>query len=193
MNILHPSGGDQYWSSVLHSFDPRTPSGALNLAGALYPGRITSDSVPMDLPSTVPGVRIERVIRRFGPYKNFMGDIDLKSAPGSGMPGGGLWKGTSDVGYNAFDRNNHLIGSIMGTLYPTHTYIQSVYVDPQYRNTPLFHDLVRPALQRGLPIQAAVVNEKLVGVLRRLQQSGRFPPLNQLYLPPEFEARESAD
>jgi len=181
----HAAG--QYWKGVAESYNPLHPAGALNLAGALYPGRLTSETVPYELPSSVPGIRIIRVPRTGGGYVNDQGMIrTMPPRVGPKFTGGfspppGMNKGTAEIAYAAVDPQGKVVGSIKGLLDPETTFINSVYVDPLYRNTTLFHDLVRPVMQRskatGATIEASIVNPKLRALVHRLSGRSGMPRL----------------
>jgi GNAT superfamily N-acetyltransferase len=179
----NPGAAGAYWKGVAQSFNPTTFEGAANLASNLFPGNLHSGLVPKELPSSVPGITITRAAKP----SDWVFDYRGTSAPYSpkfpserGMRG--MNKGTADIAYNAHDWRGNLVGSIVGSMSRHTTHIESVYVDPKYRNTRLAHDLMRPVLQRGKPVHATVVNPKLGALIRRMAEKN--PKLSEVWSPP---------
>ena len=160
----HPESEGPYWKGVAQSFNPTTLSGAANLASNLFPGNLHSGSVPMELPSSVPGVRIVRARSGDTTISHTGWPFRLEKMPSE------YSKNTAVVGYNAVDSNGDIVGSVSGILYPHQTYIDQLHVNDEYRSTPLFRDLLHPVIARGKPVGGVVVNDRLAGIMKRLQK-----------------------
>jgi hypothetical protein len=155
----NPHGAASYWKGVAQSFNPTTVSGAANLASNLFPGNLHSGTVPREFASSVPGIRIVRA-KSGDPTVDYTGYLTKIQKPPAGIA-----KGSSSLGYN---EKGEIVGSISGHVGPEDTYIHQVYVRPDFRKTSLFHDLVRPVIQRGRPVGGYVINPKLKGLVDRL-------------------------
>ena len=174
----HPEQTRPYWRGVAQQFNPTTLSGAVNLASNFFPGNLHSGLVPKELSSSVPGITITRASKP-ARVRNWQGYVE----PFGRHPDdpAGLNKGGATIAYNARDAKGSIVGSIYGALGKNSTYVESVYVHPDYRHTTLAHDLLAPVLQRGKPVHATVVNEKLGAIVRRLMQKN--PNLAAIYAP----------
>lgn len=109
------------------------------------------------LPSSVPGITLERQPIEKSPW-GYHGKPHERGVP---------------VGYQAIDDTSDRIrGNIETTWFKDQTYIDQAWIDSELRNTTLFWDLARVALDRGKPVNAEVVNTKLALVMKRLGSRG---------------------
>ena len=78
------------------------------------------------------------------------------------------------VSYNVIDKEGKIVGASHMSLFPDRTSVDQLHLNEKYRGSvEILRDMVGPALDRDLPIEAAPANAKLARLLNRMKESGR--------------------
>lgn len=99
--------------------------------------------------------------------------------PSSRTPTGGVRHETrkdngTPVSYNIINDEGKVVGSSHMQFYPDKTEVKEVFLKPEYQgNLEIFRDMVGPALDRGVPVDAVAGNPKIGRVLSRMAQRGQ--------------------
>lgn len=149
---------EQLWEM----YDPRHPA---NWAALLGPGM--RNPYPKEVPSSVPGFRIERA--KHG--ENYL-NIEGKPEPFFKAPRNIVGRGNTQVGYNLKDQAGKLFGSLTMLTGKESNYVDEVYIHPELAKTRAFADFAKLMTAAGRPIHGSIVNPKLQRVADRLAARG---------------------
>ena len=145
---------EQLWEM----YDPRHPA---NWAALLGPGM--RNPYPKEVPSSVPGFRLERA--KHG--ENYL-NIEGKPEPYLKAPRGIVGRGNAQVGYNLKDEAGRLFGSLTMLTGKKSNYVDEVYIDPSLAKTKAFADFTKLMMAAGRPIHGSIVNPRLQRIADRL-------------------------
>jgi hypothetical protein len=189
-NIALPITPDNIRSAraSIHSFrnhpNASNAMGAATVVGAL--------PFPKEMQSSVPGIRIARVPHR-GAIRNYEGNLErFSKRPATGGLQARIGGRRQDprVAYNAVDDAGNILGSVEMHVKRGQPvlHMPSIYVNPAYRNTRLFQELMSPALSLGRDITADVVNPRLLSLAQRMSKRGGFGFSRPMAADPHLDA-----